>query len=100
MTVPVAPVPQLSDLFTLLMQTPEMIQQQPHLALTADGRTALHLALQLLLKKEDGLPKECVVNLDVINTIRKEWLTEFVATLRDEKLKAVENALKFALDLE
>lgn len=47
----------------------------------------------------DGLPKSCVVNLDTITTIPKRVLAERVAVLHPEKMAAVENALRFALDL-
>jgi mRNA-degrading endonuclease toxin of MazEF toxin-antitoxin module len=45
------------------------------------------------------LPKSCVVNLDTITTIPKRVLAERVAVLHPEKMAAVENALRFALDL-
>lgn len=49
---------------------------------------------------EDGLPQQCVVNLDTITTIAKRSLRERLATLSPQKLKAVETALHFALSLE
>src|SRR5881628_1621897 len=54
---------------------------------------------EVSLGKEDGLPKACVVNLDVINTVKKISLTDFITKLSEEKLQAVEKALKFAMDL-
>jgi mRNA interferase MazF len=47
----------------------------------------------------DGLPKECVVNLDTITTIPKGSLSDRIAVLSAEKLAAVERALRFALGL-
>ena len=52
------------------------------------------------LGAEDGLPRECVVNLDTIATIPKASLTERIATLSSEKLVTVEKALRFALGLK
>ena len=49
---------------------------------------------------EDGLPRACVVNLDTIVTIARASLSERLASLSPEKLKAVEAALHFALGLE
>ena len=48
---------------------------------------------------EDGVPRACVVNLDTIVTIARASLSERLASLSPEKLKAVEAALHFALDL-
>ena len=58
-----------------------------------------HIATEVLLKKEDGLPRESVVNLDVINTIPKKYLQEYITMLSQSKLELVEKALKFALAL-
>jgi mRNA interferase MazF len=51
------------------------------------------------LGRDDGLPRRCVVNLDVITTIPKQTLTEQIAPLGPGKLAAVERALAFALGL-
>jgi mRNA-degrading endonuclease toxin of MazEF toxin-antitoxin module len=55
--------------------------------------------VEVLLGLEDGLPKKCAINLDVINTIPKKLLLERITSLSSEKLKGVESALKFALAL-
>lgn len=62
-------------------------------------RTIREIPVEVTLGPEDGLPKKCVVNLDVINTIPKKLLAERITTLSPEKLKDVESALKFALAL-
>jgi len=51
------------------------------------------------LGRGEGLPKRCVANLDSLTTIPKRTLTAHIATLRPEKLAAVEAALRFALGL-
>jgi len=51
------------------------------------------------LGTDDGLPRVCVVNLDVITTIAKSSLSERLTGLSAEKLKEVEAALHFALGL-
>lgn len=52
------------------------------------------------LSPEDGLPQDCVVNLDNINTIDKGRLRQMVASLSIEKLQAIETAIHYALGLE
>jgi len=52
------------------------------------------------LGPDDGLPRACVVNLDVITTISRSSLSERLTGLSAEKLKAVEVALHFSLGLE
>ena len=84
----------------LVLTRDEAVKVRDYVTVAELTTTIRGIPTEVRLKKEDGLRKECVVNLDVINTVRKEWLTEFVVGLTDEKLQAVENALKFALDLE
>lgn len=52
------------------------------------------------LGPKDGLPKRCVVNLDVLATIPKTILRQRIATLSPEKKHAVDQALLFALGIE
>ena len=59
-----------------------------------------HIASEVPLEPEDGLPRQCVVNLDTITTIAKRSLRERLVPLSLEELKAVEAALHFALGLE
>ena len=59
-----------------------------------------HILSEVPLGPEDGLPRPCVVNLDTITTIAKRSLQERLTILSSKKLKAVEAALHFALDLE
>ena len=59
-----------------------------------------HIPSEVPLLSEDGLPKACVINLDTITTIAKRSLRERLVPLSAEKLKAVEDALRFALGLE
>ena len=48
----------------------------------------------------DGLPRDCVVNLDNINTINKGLLQKFIVGLAEEKIDAVDDAIRFALGME
>ena len=52
------------------------------------------------LGPEDGLPRSCAVNLDSMTTIPKAALVRYIASLRVEKLQAVDSAIHFALGLE
>ena len=52
------------------------------------------------LGTEDGLPKSCVINLDIITTIAKASLSERLTTLNAEKQKAVDDAIHFVLGME
>jgi len=55
---------------------------------------------EVSLTVEDGVPQECVVNLDTITTIPKDCLGSRLTTLSPKKLREVEEAIRFVLDLE
>jgi mRNA interferase MazF len=59
-----------------------------------------HIPSEVPLGVEDGLPRPCVINLDTIITIAKIILRERMTVLNQEKQKAVDMALHFALGME
>ncbi len=62
-------------------------------------RTIRGIPVEVPLGPEDGLPKNCVANLDGIITISKKRLDRNLTTLSSEKMALVNTAIKFALDL-
>ena len=59
--------------------------------------TVRNIPVEVHLNEKDGLPGKCVINLDTITTIRKAILLERICSLRTEKIKQVDKAVKFAL---
>ena len=55
--------------------------------------------VEVPLGPEDGLPWQCVADLDKIDVIRLDQLRERLAVLSPTKMQAVEAALRFALAL-
>ncbi len=62
--------------------------------------TVRNIPVEAALSKKDGLPQDCVVNLDNITTIRKSILVERICALRVEKMAEINRAIKFALAIE
>lgn len=75
------------------------IQVREYVTIAEITRTIRDIPVEVPLGSEDGLPKKCVINLDVINTIPKKLLLERVTSLSSEKINEVDSALKFALAL-
>ena len=57
-------------------------------------------SLEVKLGRAEGLPRSCVVNCDWLVTIPKADLIERAGTLSDDKLRRVDEALRFALGLD
>ena len=54
---------------------------------------------EVFLSKNDGMKKDCAVNLDHIQTVTKEKIGSRITTLSSEKLRRVRKAILFALGL-
>ncbi len=63
-------------------------------------RTIRAIPVEVPLGTEDGMPQDCVVNLDDILTIPKLRLAERITTLSPQKITAIARAIIFALDLK
>jgi len=61
---------------------------------------ARNIPVEVPLGPEDGMPQQCVINLDGIITIPKARLAERITTLSPQKMTAVAGAIIFALDLK
>jgi mRNA interferase MazF len=58
------------------------------------------IPVEVRLGQEDGLPKDCAVNCDVLLTIPKALLAERITTLSTAKRAELDEALRFALSLD
>lgn len=52
---------------------------------------------EVLLVKEDGMPIDCAINLDPIQTVSKNKIGPLITTLNTRKLLEIRSALLFAL---
>jgi mRNA interferase MazF len=59
-----------------------------------------HIASEVPLGTDDGMPQDCVANLDTITTIPKACLQSLITALSAKKLREVEVATRFALGME
>ncbi len=63
-------------------------------------RTSRGLPSEVSLDQRDGLPQPCVANCDDLGTISKARLIRRVGRLSEVKLMELNEALKFALQLD
>src|SRR5881628_3643816 len=62
-------------------------------------RTIRDIPTEVVLTTADGMPEDCAVNLDHVQTVSKGKIGALIATLGEEKMKSVRQALLFALGL-
>jgi mRNA interferase MazF len=63
-------------------------------------RTIRNIPVEVVLDRSDGMPVRCVVNLDDITTLPKVLIKQRITDLSTEKIRRVDEAIRFALDLD
>ncbi len=61
--------------------------------------TVMNIPSEVSLSRVDGMPRDCAINCDHIQTVSKAKIGPQIATLTPEKLKQVRKAIIFALNL-
>ncbi len=88
-------------------------KQRPVLILTRDSileylgevtvapitTTVRNIPSEVFLPKHDGMPRDCAVNCDHIQTVSKGKIGSLIAALPHSKMVDVSNSIRFALDL-
>ena len=54
---------------------------------------------EVFLSKADGMPGDCAVNCDHLQTVSKGKIGSLITSLSPEKMSGVGQAIRFALDL-
>jgi mRNA interferase MazF len=54
---------------------------------------------EVFLSKSDGMPRDCVINFDHIQTVSKSKIGSLIAVLSPERLNEVRDAILFSLNL-
>jgi mRNA interferase MazF len=52
---------------------------------------------EVLLSQQDGMPRDCAVNLDHIQTVSRGRVGSLITTLRPGKMQEIRSSLLFAL---
>jgi mRNA interferase MazF len=62
-------------------------------------RTIRNIPFELILDPSDGMPARCAINLDDISTLPKVLIRQRITALSMEKIRQVDEAIRFALAL-
>ena len=61
--------------------------------------TIRNISSEVILSKDDGMARDCVINFDHIQTVSKGKIGSLITTISSEKRKQVREAIIFALHL-
>ncbi|OGO05007.1 MAG: hypothetical protein A2Y91_07545 [Chloroflexi bacterium RBG_13_54_8] len=59
-----------------------------------------HIPSEVVLGPDNGMPRDCVANLDTMTTVPKDCLRSRLTSPSPQKLKEMEAAIHFVLGLE
>ena len=84
----------------LLLSRDAAYQVRAAITVAPITRTVRNIPVEVVLDRNDGMPARCVVNLDDITTLPKVLIKQRITALSAEKLRHVDQAIRFALDLD
>jgi len=61
--------------------------------------TVRNIPSEVFLSKMDGMPRDCAVNCDHLQTVSKGKIRSLITSLPSKKMVDVERAIRFALDI-
>jgi mRNA interferase MazF len=61
--------------------------------------TVRDIPSEVFLTKQDGMKRDCAINLDHIQTVSKGKIESLITALSADKLQQVNDAIQFALNL-
>ena len=83
----------------LILSRDPVIEYLGEVTIAPVTTTIRDIPSEVLLTKADGLPRECVVNCDHLQTISKGKIGPLIATLSTSRMTEVAEAVSFALAL-
>ena len=83
----------------LILSRDPVIEYLGEVTIAPVTTTIRDIPSEVLLTKADGLPRECVVNCDHLQTVSKGKIGPLIATLSTSKMTEVAEAVSFALAL-
>ncbi|MFO7876676.1 MAG: type II toxin-antitoxin system PemK/MazF family toxin [Desulfovermiculus sp.] len=83
----------------LILTRNSVIEYLGEVTIAPIASTVRDIPSEVFLSTEDGMLKECVVNCDHLQTVAKAQIGSLITALPAEKLTAVSQAIRFALNI-
>ena len=61
--------------------------------------TVRNIPSEVLLSRQDGMPRDCAINCDHIQTVSRSKIGSLIAVISPSKMAKVSDSIRFALDL-
>ena len=86
-------------LFRSILTRDSVIEYLGEITVAPITATIRDIPTEVILSKQDGMPKDCAVNCDHLQTVAKAKIGPAITTLPPDKMEQVRQAVAFALDM-
>jgi mRNA interferase MazF len=83
----------------LILTRDSVIEYLGEISIAPITSTIRNIPSEVYLSKTDGMPRECAVNCDHLQTVSKDKIGSLITSLSSEKMIDVGKAIRFALDI-
>lgn len=83
----------------LILTRDSVIEYLNEVTIAPITSTIRDIPSEVFLSHQDGLPRDCAINCDHIQTVSKAKIGSLITTLLSDKLEQVRDAIYFALNL-
>ncbi len=83
----------------LILTRNSVLQYLREVTIAPITTTVRDIPSEVFLFKSDGMPRDCAINLDHMQTVSKKRIGSLITSLPPEKMDQVSRAISFALEL-
>lgn len=83
----------------LILSRDSIIEYLGEVTIAPITTTVRNIPSEVFLSRDQGMPRDCAINFDHIQTVSKGKVGSVISALSPEKLEQVRQAILFALDL-
>ncbi len=84
----------------LILTRSDAIPELNSVTVSSITTTVRDLKSHVWLDEDDGMPEQCAVNLDNIQTVSKDKIGSYITHLSNQRMSEVFQAIKFAFKLD
>ena len=81
----------------LILTRNSIIEYLGEVTIAPITRTIRDIPSEVFISEYEGMPNDCVINLDHVQTVSKDKIGSLITTLSDIKMEEVKKAFLFAL---
>ena len=83
----------------LILTRDSILEYLSEVTIAPISSTIRDIPSEVTLSRNDGMPKDCAVNCDHMQTVSKGKIGSLITTLSSDKMKQVRETIQFALNL-